>query len=400
MGGKLTDTLLRSLKPTSKLQKIGDGGGLFLFVYSTGGMAWRYLYRFDGKQKTLTVGKYPEVSLKAARLALAEAKQKLENGIDPNAEKQEAKAQAKEEEARKGSTFEQVGREYFERKTEDLNPRYRKQYKSRLENILFPAIGDIPIAELKRTEILDCLRKLEAKGHIDTAHRVATIASQVCRYARDCGLVDYDVADNLASALSKVDHTPRAALTDPKEIGELLRAIETYGGFDSIRYCLRIMPYVFTRSWELRGAHWSEINFDTAILTVPASRMKRRREHLVPLARQVVALLRELQEVTGNGELVFPSAYSKSAPITDMGLLNALRRLGYGKGVMDIHGFRSIASTHLNEMGFRADIIEMQLSHAQKDSVRSAYNRALYLPERTDMMQRYADFLDGLRAQA
>ena len=361
-------------------------------------MYWRLKYRIGGKEKRLALGVYPQVGLAEARKKCLEAREMIAGGIDPSQARQEAKAQAREEEERKGSTFEHVGREYFERKTEDLNPRYRKQYKSRLENILFPAIGDIPIAELKRTEILDCLRKLEAKGHIDTAHRVATIASQVCRYARDCGLVDYDVADNLTSALSKVDHTPRAALTDPKEIGELLRAIEDYGGFDSIRYCLQIMPYVFTRSWELRGAHWSEINFDTAILTVPASRMKRRREHLVPLARQVVALLRELQEITGNGELVFPSAYSKTAPITDMGLLNALRRLGYGKGVMDIHGFRSIASTHLNEMGFRSDVIEMQLSHAQKDSVRAAYNRALYLPERTEMMQKYADFLDSLRA--
>ena len=290
-----------------------------------------------------------------------------------------------------------MGREYYEKMTTELMPRYRKLYLSRLEKNLFPHLGHIQIADLRRTDILPALRELEGRGHVETAHRVAIIAGQVCRYARDCGLVEYNVADELGRALSKAKHSQRAAILDPAKIGGLLRAIDEYGGDISMRYALKIMPYVFVRSAELRGARWEEIDFDGRTWCIPAERMKRRREHLVPLASQVVVLFKELQEFTDNGELCFPSPFSKARAISDVGLLNGLRRLGYGKGEMDIHGFRSIASTLLNEQGFRPDVIEMQLSHAQKDSTRAAYNRALYLPERIGMMQKWADYLDSLK---
>ncbi len=404
MSGKLTDKLIRSLVPKGKTYIQSDGDGMYLEVTPKGSKRWRLKYRIAGKENRLSLGIYPQVSLAEAREKCQAARKQIANGIDPSQARKDAEAQkmaeARVEEERRGTLFEAVAREYYEKKTIDLNPRYRKQYLSRIENILLPDLGQIPIRELKRTEILAVLRKLEAKAHFDTAHRVATIASQICRYARDCGLVEYDVADGLTNALSKLEHTPRAALTDPVEIGRMLQAIEGYNGDVSVRYALRIMPYVFVRSWELRGAKWSEIDFDEALWTIPASRMKRRREHIVPLARQVVALFDELRAFTGDSDYVFPSAFSTTQTISDMGLLNGLRRLGYGKGEMDIHGFRSIASTALNEMGVRSDVIEMQLSHAQKDSVRAAYNRAQYLDERTVMMQKYADYLDSLRAQA
>lgn len=397
MNEKLTAQEIKAAATRKKQYKLSDGNGMFLLVHPNGSKYWRLKYRIAGKEKTLALGVYPGVGLSEARKLCMKARELISQGIDPIAQKREAQTAAEEQERRDALTFEAVGREYYEKKTANLMPRYRKLYLSRLEKNLYPHIGSIPMADLRRTDILPALRELEARGHVETAHRVAIIAGQVCRYARDCGYVEFNVADELGRALSRAKHTPRAAILDPEKIGELLRAIDDYRGDVSVRYALRIMPYVFVRSAELRGARWDEIDFDGGVWCVPAERMKRKREHLVPLAGQVIGLFRELQEDTGDGELCFPSPFSRTRPISDMGLLNGLRRMGYGKGEMDVHGFRSIASTLLNEQGFRSDVIEMQLSHAQKDSTRGAYNRALYLPERMEMMQAWADYLDGLR---
>lgn len=394
---KLTDTFIRNLKSTSTAQKHSDGGGLYLFVSPSGGKLWRMGYRFDGKQKTLSFGAYPAVSLKDARQKREEAKERLAKGFDPGEQKKEAKAMAMAVAREQAATFEAVGRDWHGKKTMHLAPNHRKQLLSRLENQLFPYIGKVPFAALEPTDILAAVRHAEERGAVETAHRLVQLAGQVCRYARLCGYVKYDVASGLKEALQPVQTKHHAALTDPVEIAQLLRAIDDYQGDISTIYALRIMPYVFVRSGELRGAKWQEFNLEAAEWVVPAGRMKMKRPHTVPLARQVQALLTALREHSGGGELLFPSPFSATRCISDMALLNAVRRLGYEKGQMTIHGFRSIASTLLNEQGYRPDVIEAQLAHGDQDAIRSAYNRASYLDERRRMMQEWANYLDNLK---
>jgi len=271
---------------------------------------------------------------------------------------------------------------------------------SRLENMLFPHIGNVSFVALEPGNILQAVRPAEERGAIETAHKLVNLAGQVCRYARLVGYAKYDVAAGLTEALPKVQTKHMAAITDPTKIGHLLRAIDEYQGDASISYAMRILPYVFLRSQEIRGAEWTEISFDTAEWTVPAGRMKMRQPHVVPLAQQMVSLFATLREHSGAGRLVFPSPFSASRCISDMGLLNALRRMGYVKGEMTIHGFRGMASTLLNEQGYRADVIETQLAHGERNAVRKAYNHAQYLPERRAMMQEWADYLDSLRQSA
>lgn len=246
-------------------------------------------------------------------------------------------------------------------------------------------------------DFLAVLGKVERQGHLETARRLAQICGQVTRYARLAGMIVADPASHLTEALTTKPVRHHAAITEPREIGALLRAIDDYPGDVSVSFALKIMPYVFVRSSELRRASWTEIDLDRAEWLIPAERMKMRRPHLVPLARQVVGMFRALHAITGNRELVFPGTASVTRCISDVGLLNALRRLGYGRDEMTVHGFRSTASTRLNEMGYRPDVIEAQLAHAEKNSVRDAYNRAQYVEERRRMMQEWADYLDSLR---
>jgi integrase len=394
----LSDTSIRSIKPSDKVQKVSDGAGLYLHVTSTGSKLWRMAYRFDGKQKTLSFGSYPAVSLKEARARRDDAKVKIANGIDPGAEKKRVKLETATIEREQAMTFEVVAREWFERKTANLTPGYRQQILSRLENHLFPFVGARPFSTLEPTDILGAVRHTEARGAVEMAHRLVQLAGQVCRYARLCGYTKYDAAAGLNEALPPVPETKhRSAIVAPSSIGALLRAIETYDGDISILYALRILPYVFVRSQELRGAAWEEIDLDAAEWIIPAGRMKMKKPHIVPLARQVVRLFTALREHADSG-LVFPSPFSKTRCITNMGLLNAIRRMGYGKDEMTVHGFRGMASTLLNEQGYRSDVIETQLAHGERNNIRAAYNFAQYLPERRKMMQEWADYLDSLRA--
>lgn len=253
---KLTDTFLRSLKATGQVQKKSDGGGLYVHVSPTGGKLWRMAYSFDGKQKTLSFGAYPAVSLKDARQRREEAKEQLAAGIDPGEQKKEAKALALCLEREQGMTFETVAREWYAKKTKNLSPAHQKKVLSRLENQLFPRIGGTPISKLEPSEILAAVRYAEERGFIETAHRLVQLAGQVCRYARLCGYIKYDVASGLVEALPPIQRGHYAAITDPAEVGPLLRAIDTYPGDISMVYALRILPYVFVRSGELRAAEW------------------------------------------------------------------------------------------------------------------------------------------------
>ena len=394
----LTDTAIKNAKPGKKQIKLFDDGGLFLLVTPKGGKLWRLKYRFGGKEKLLSIGPYSDIGLKEARRRREEARELLAQGLDPGEAKKEAKAIIKAEERAQASSFEAVAREWYGKKTAHLTPDYRKQIMSRLENQLFPHIGGKLVSALEPADILGAVSHAEKRGAIETAHRLVQFASQVCRYARLVGYCKYDVAAGLTEALPSIQTKHLAAITDPKEVGHLLRAIDDYQGDISIVTAMKILPYTFVRSGELRAAEWAEIDLNRAEWVVPAGRMKMRQPHVVPLARQVVKMLTAMREYSGHGKLVFPSPFSATRCISDMGLLNALRRMGYEKGVMTIHGFRGMASTLLNEQGYRPDVIEAQLAHGERNTVRKAYNHAEYLPERRRMMTEWADYLDTLKA--
>ena len=395
----LNDTKVRALfgkaQKGEKVGKEADGGGLNLIE----GKYWRLSYRFAGKQKTLALGVYPTVSLAAARKGRDEAKVLLSQGIDPSAKKKADKAEADRVAQEEVLTFRVVAMEYFQRKLTDKRELYKKQVLSRLENQIFPFMGDISVSQLKPTHILAGLRVVEARGSIDMAHRLASLIRQICSYAVACGYTEFNAASELTAAMTpKPKATPRAAILAPEKIGQLLRDIEEYPGSISIRYALKLMPYLFVRSKELRNAKWDEFDFENALWHIPAERMKMKSAHVVPLSQQVIRLLKELQVWNGHLDLLFPSPQSNTKAITDVALLNALRRMGYEREEMCIHGFRSIASTLLNESGkYRAEVIETALAHSERNQVRAAYNRAEYIEERRVLMQDWADMLDALR---
>jgi len=395
----LTDTLIKSLhakaKKGEKVSQKADGGGLN-FVE---GKYWRLSYRFGGKQKKVCLGVYPAVSLLAARKAREEIKVLLAQGIDPSEKKKADKAEAARMALDEGLTFRAVAIEYYRRKLANKQELYRKQILSRLENQIFPFMGDIPVSQLKPTHILAGLREVEERGAIDMAHRLASLIRQVCSFAVACGYTEFNAASELTAAMTpKPKATPRAAILNPQKIGQLLRDIDEYPCSISVKYALKLMPYLFVRSKELRNAKWEEFEFENSLWHIPAERMKMKAAHVVPLSRQVVKLLQELQVWNGHTDLLFPSPQSNTRAISDVGLLNALRRMGYEREEMCIHGFRSIASTLLNESGrYRADVIEAALAHAEKNQVRAAYNRAEYLEERRVLMQDWADMVDAMR---
>ncbi|MBD5416841.1 MAG: tyrosine-type recombinase/integrase [Desulfovibrio sp.] len=395
---KLSDASVRTAKANGKVQKLSDGGGLYLHITAKGSKLWRMAYRFEGKQKLLSFGAYPAVSLKDARQRRDAARELLAKGIDPGDEKKQAREAKLAQEREERDTFEHVAREWFSKHSPTLSEKHAQKLQRYLENILFPAIGAKPVTQLEPADFLWVVEPSERLGHNETAHKLMRLCGQVTRYARITGRVKYDVAAGLTEALTPVKRTHFAAVILPDDIGQLLRDIDAYVGYTSVVYCLKILPHVFTRPSELRLAHWNEFDFKKATWVIPASRMKMRREHVVPLSRQVLALLNDLYAFTGNGDLVFPSARARVAPISDAAPLAALRRMGYGKDTMTLHGFRAMASTRLNELGFRSDVIEAQLAHKEPDTVRLAYNRAEYMEERRQLMQRWSDYLDELRS--
>jgi integrase len=391
---KLTDVFLRGIKASDKVQKHSDGGGLYMYVSPSGGKLWRMGYRFDGKQKTLSFGAYPAVPLKDARQKREEAKEQLAKGIDPAAHKQAVKAAVR---AETKHTYEVVAREWFAKYSHGWSESNKVRILARQVNDIFPLLGAKPINLISAPELLAVVRRIEARGAIDTAHRVLQDCSRVFRYAVATGRGERDPVADLKGALPPARSTSYASIKEPKIIGILLRNIDAYAGNEIVRAALRLAPYVFVRPGELRRAEWSEFNLEGAEWRIPAAKMKMKVLHIVPLARQVVDLLRDLYQYTGHTIYLFPSMRANVAPISDMTLLAGLRRLGYGKDEMTVHGFRSMASTLLNEQGYNRDWIERQLAHGERNSIRAAYNYAEYLPERRRMMQEWADYLDRLR---
>ncbi|MBF0401470.1 MAG: tyrosine-type recombinase/integrase [Magnetococcales bacterium] len=388
----LNDTALRNMKPSDKPFKQADGGGLFIQVETTGSRLWKISYRFDGKQKTISLGKYPHVSLKDARAKREEIKTMLAAGIDPSAQRQ-----AEKESTSGANSMEAIAREWFAK----FSPSWAKSHADtiiqRLERDVFPPLGTRPISDIKAPELLTVLRRIEERGALITAHRIKQVCGQVFRYAIATGRAERDPSADLRGALPPARGSHHASITDPAKIGELMLAIDGYKGSFVVRCALQFAPLVFVRQGELRHAEWPEIDFEKAEWRIPGPKMKMKDPHIIPLSRQAISILKELQPFTGDGRYLFPSNRTRERCMSENTTLAALRRMGYSKEDMTPHGFRSMASTLLNEQGWNRDAIERQLAHAERDSVRAAYNYAEHLPERRRMMQAWADHLDELR---
>lgn len=391
----LTDTLIRSLKANGKIQKKSDGGGLYIHVSPTGGKFWRLAYRrpSDGKQDTLCFGSYDVVSLREAREKRGEAKTLLAKGIDPKEYQKAVKASRR---ADAGNTFENIAREWFGRQT-NWTEGHRKHILSSLTRDFFPLIGTKPIGSMKAHELLEPLRRIEGRGAVESAHRALQTCGQIFRYAIATGRAEHNIAADLKGALPPAKKTHFASITDPAKIGTLLNMISQYSGNIYVKFVLMLSPLVMVRPSELREAEWEEFDLEGGEWHIPAERMKKREAHVVPLSRQAKDILLDLHQYTGDGKYLFPSIRGRGDTLSAGTVLAALRYMGYGKDEMTIHGFRAMASTLLNEKGYNADWVEKQLSHKDKDAVRSSYNHARYLDARRQMMQDWADYLDELK---
>jgi integrase len=389
----LSDVAIRNAKPQEKPVKLFDGDGLYLLIKPTGSRLWRYKYRAGGRENLISFGSYPEVSLKDARERREDARRLILSGGDPSAQRQAQRAA-------RADTFEALAREWLEVQAKSLGPRTLRKKTERFEAFVFPYLGKKPITELKATEILAALKRIEARGKHETAHRVRSECGNVFRYAVATGRAEQDPTIHLRGAIAAVSKKNRPAIVDPARIGELMRAIDGYRGDVSTEFALKLLPLTFVRPGELRLAEWTEFDFNAAEWRIPAGRMKMRELHVVPLSRQALALFNDLHTLTGDGRYVFPSLRSADRPISDNTINAALRRLGFRGDEMVGHGFRSMASTCLNEQGWHPDLIELQLAHAERNDSRAAYNRAQRLPERRKMMQAWANYLGELHGKA
>jgi len=365
---------------------------LYLLVSSSGGKWWRFDYRFQSKRKTLSMGVYPAVSLKDARDRRDEAKKQLANGIDPAVVRKSQKHQQSQP-----NIFEAVAREWHAKFKPGWSDTHASRLLRLLERDIFPWIGSMPVSDVSSPLLLQTIRRIETRS-LDTAHRAMQNCGQVFRYAIATGRQQNDPTHALKGAIPPIRDNHFASITHPEQIGPLLRAIEGYKGEFITQSALRLGPLVFVRPGELRHAEWSEINLEIGEWRIPCEKMKMGQPHIVPLARQSIVLLTDLQPLTGTGKYLFPSVRSSDRPISENTINAALRRLGYTKDEMTGHGFRSMASTLLNEQGWNRDHIERQLAHAERNRIRAAYNYADYLPERRKMMQAWADYLDTLKA--
>lgn len=393
----LKDVQIKNAKPKDKPYKLSDGGGLYLLITPSGSKGWRLKYRFQGKEKLLSLGIYPDVGLQEARKRREANREILANGIDPSDNRKAMKIADAE---RSANSFEAVAREWLSKNKDGWAKSHYEKILGRLENDVFPYLGNKPISTITPPDLLNVIRKIESRGVLETAHRALANCGQVFRYGVATGRTERDPSGDLRGALPSVKsrRTHFAAVTDPKEVAELLRALNGYEGSPTVCAALRLAPLVFVRPGELRSAEWADIDLDAAEWRYTVT--KTNTPHIVPLSTQAVAILKELQALTGNGRYLFPSPRSKSRPMSDNAILSAMRRMDIGKDVMSGHGFRAMARTILDEvLGERVDLIEHQLAHAVKDPNGRAYNRTSHLPERKRMMQRWADYLDSLASK-
>ena len=396
----LTEMAVKKAKPLEKQQKISDGGGLYLLIHPNGGKYWQMAYRFEGKQKTLSLGIYPEVGLAQARDRRDEARKLLANEIDPGAVKQAKKASGI---LLSENSFEIVAREWFIRHAPNWKENHSSKIIARLEKDVFPWIGNIPISEIAAPTLVSVVRRVEARGALETAHRALACCGQVFRYAVATGRAERDPTGDLRGALPPVRKDKHfAAITDPKKVGELLRDIDGYQGSYIVKSAFKLSPLLFVRPGELRRMEWSELDLDKFEWIIPAEKMKKGVTHIVPLARQAVEVLREIQPLTGHGKYVFHGERDHDRPMSDNAIRSALRRMGWANDEMTPHGFRAMASTILDNMGYKQEWLERQLAHEEPNKIKAAYKREqwrMYLPERVAMMQAWADYLDEIKSE-
>ncbi len=391
----LSDVAIRAAKPSSGIVKLSDGGGLQLWIMPNGSKLWRVAYRFDGKQRLLALGSYPAVSLATARDKRDAARSLLASGIDPMDQKRRDE-QASEQS--RSNTFSKLAAELLDKKRREGKANNTIGKREWLYGFAANELGDRPIREISAADVLAVLKKVEGKGLIDTAHRLRAGIGEVFRYAIATQRAENDPTYALRGALQSLKPKHRAAVTDAKQFGALLRAIAVFEGQPTTNAALQLMAYLFPRPGELRLAEWREFDWEHAVWTIPASRMKMRREHRVPLPTQAIAILKDLQRITGDRALVFPGLRSPLRAISENTLNAALRRMGYSQDEMTAHGFRAAASTLLNESGkWSVDSIERALAHQDGDAVRRAYARGEHWQERVAMLQWWADYCDGLR---
>lgn len=404
----LTEIRIRSLKPKATLYRVADGKGLCLEVTPSGSKLWRYRYRHANKPTMVSFGAWPEVTLAAARELHLEARAVLRLGVAPAAERQASKARTV---AATGNTFGAIAAEWFKKQAPGMSDATQKKARRHLglpnpkpegskarQKPLIPASFALrPIRDISPVDVLGILRPVESAGTMETAHRMQQRISHVFRYAIATGRADRDPTADIKGALGPITHTPRAAITDPQAMSKLLRALDRYDGKPTTRAALRLAPLLFVRPGELRAMEWKEIDWQAGEWRIPAAKMKMKQEHIVPLAAQALAILKDLHELTGDGSYAFPGAHSADKPMSDGAVNKALRLLGYEREEMTGHGFRAMASTRLNEMGWQPDVIERQLAHVERNKVRAVYNRAAYMHERHDMMQAWADYVDALK---
>jgi integrase len=390
MPKSLSDAQARNAKPRPKPYKIADGEGLFLLVTPSGGKYWRLKYFFAGKEKLLALGVYPEVSLADARERRTQARKALTVGNDPGDVKKDAKRLAT---LRSTNSFEAVAREWFENRKHAWAPITADTKLSRLERYILPKLGQRPVAAVTAPEVLAMLRTVEDSGALETTRRLMNICAQVFTYAIATGRAERNPVPDLRGALKPQVVKHRSFLKE-NELPAYLEKLDAYDGSPQTKLALRLLLLTFVRTIELRGAQWTEIDWDKAEWRIPAERMKMKELHIVPLAKQAIAVLRELEKHSGHRQYVFPNEHNPATFMSENTMLYALYRMGYHSRATG-HGFRSTASTILNEHGFRSDVIERQLAHSERDTVRAAYNHAQYLPERREMMQWWADYLDS-----
>lgn len=393
----LSDIALKNAKPIAKPYKLYDEGGLFIQITPNGGKWWRFKYRFDNKEKLLSLGTYPEITLKTARDKRDDARQQVANGIDPS---EARKAKKLSREGNLANSFEVVAREWLASHMANKADTHKEKVIRRFELYMFPWIGKKAIAEITAQEVLICIKRVENLGILETAHRSLQTAGQVFRYAVQTGRALRDVTADLKGALPAATTKHMAAFTEPKDVAELLRAIDGFSGTFTVQCALRIAPLVFVRPSELRMAKWGDIDLDASEWRYLVSKTKT--DHLVPLPRQAIAILRELQPLSGQGEYVFQGGHSPLRPMSESAINAALKRMGYDtKTQITGHGFRAMARTILHErLNIDPNIIEHQLAHKVPDALGAAYNRTKFIEQRKAMMQQWADYLDELKAGA
>jgi|WetSurSiteA1Bulk_404760.scaffolds.fasta_scaffold01678_7 integrase len=406
----LTDVTVRTVKPSDKDKRLNDGGGLYLLIKPNGAKWWRFDYTINGKRKTLSVGVYPDTGLADARRKASEAKNQQANGINPSDTRKEAKEQQRlniENEKRIDAgiavigSFKDIAEQFLMHKETECSASHHRHIKECFERDVYPWLGNRPITDLTAYEVLETLKRITARGALETAHRTKQFIGQAIRWAIVNQKAARDVTQDLRGALPKITKGHYAAITEPKPLGQLLRDIDAYGGNFVVRSALQLQPLIFARPANLAMAEWIEFDLEAAEWRISADKMKMNNAHIVPLSTQAIALLKDIYPLTGNQQYVFASNQGKNGEkhISRESIGAAIRRMGY-QGQHTAHGFRTTASTLLHEQGFHSDMIERQLSHAERNKVKGAYNRAQHLPERRLMMQAWANYLDSLKAGA